>query len=385
MQSSDETNTNNASRRTVLGGILGAGLVASSAGLMGANAAESVNSKTINRQWLLKSRPNGKLALEHFEYKEVPLGDTALKPGEIIVRSKVFAPIPSQRVRMGDGTSYEALYRPMSLGKPVEAGAVAEVVKSENPKFPVGALMSVGGIGWQDYARLSADQLARMSTLPAGIDPLDVMGIYGGNALTAYFGLLRLGDPKEGDTVVVSGASGSVGQTVLQLARIKKCNVIGIAGGKEKCEKLVKDYGIQGTIDYKGENVAERLKVLAPKGVNVFYDNVGGPIMQDTVDQMAKFGRVVLCGAISAYDSKNLAPGPRDMLRVIIYSVKLYGFQITDFMSERDVAMADLRKWKEQGLLKHKVDVREGFKNLPDAFFSLFTGEKEGTLMVKVA
>jgi len=245
--------------------------------------------------------------------------------------------------------------------------------------------MSVGGIGWQDYARLSADQLARMSTLPAGIDPLDVMGIYGGNALTAYFGLLRLGDPKEGDTVVVSGASGSVGQSVLQLARIKKCNVIGIAGGKEKCAKLIQDYGIQGTIDYKGENVAERLKVLAPKGVNVFYDNVGGPIMQDTVDQMAKFGRVVLCGAISAYDSKNLAPGPRDMLRVIIYSVKLYGFQVTDFMSERDVAMADLRKWKEQGLLKHKVDVREGFKNLPDAFFSLFTGEKEGTLMVKVA
>ena len=201
----------------------------------------------------------------------------------------------------------------------------------------------------------------------------------------AYFGLLRLGEPKEGDTVVVSGASGSVGQTVLQIARIKGCKVIGIAGGKEKCAKLVNDYGIQGTIDYKSENVAEKLKTLAPNGVNVFYDNVGGTIMQDVVDQMAKFGRVVLCGAISAYDSKNLAPGPRDMLRVIIYSVKLQGFQITDFIGERDVALADLRKWKEQGLIKHKVDVREGFKNLPEAFFSLFTGEKEGTLLVKIA
>ena len=382
----DSNNTNqNASRRTVLGGMLGAGLVASSGIIMNANAAEGVSSKTINRQWLLKSRPNGKLSLEHFEYRETPLGETAsLKAGDIIVRSKVFAPIPSQRVRMDDGTSFEALYRPMTLGKPVEAGAVGEVVKSENPKFPVGALMNVNA-GWQDYTRLTGDQLARQSVLPAGVDPIDVMGAYGVNALTAYFGLLRLGDPKEGDTVVVSGASGSVGQTVLQLARLKKCNVIGIAGGKEKCARLITEYGIQGTIDYKGENVAERLKVLAPKGVNVFYDNVGGPIMQDTVDQMAKFGRVVLCGAISAYDSKNLAPGPRDMLRVIIYSVQLKGFQITDFMSERDVAMADLRKWKEQGVLKHKADVREGFKNLPEAFFSLFTGEKEGTLMVKVA
>jgi hypothetical protein len=171
---------------------------------------------------------------------------------------------------------------------------------------------------------------------------------------------------------------------VVQIARLRGCRVIGIAGGPEKCQALIDDYGVDGTIDYKNEVIAEKLRSLAPRGVDIYFDNVGGTIMQDVVDQMAKFGRVVLCGTISSYDSENPAPGPRNMLRLVVYSVKMQGFLLPDFWDDRDVAIADLRKWKESGQLTHKTDVRVGFKSLPETFLALFSGEKEGTLLLRV-
>lgn len=383
------TTNERSSRRNVLQGTLAAGVIAAGAGLGGmvsrAMAAQpAISPGTVNRQWLLATYAENNLTAANFKYQEVPLGDAAnLGAGDVLARNVVYAPLPSQRVSMhADSGLGDGYLPPMQLGKPVRGLlGIARVVKSENPKYPVGALITAT-CSWEDYSRLRTAQL-QQPPLPAGIDPVDAIGIYGFNAQTAYFGMLRLGEIKAGETVVVSGASGSVGSTAIQIARNKGCKVIGISGGKEKCERLVKEYGIAAAIDYKSENITERLRALAPKGVNVYFDNVGGSIMQDVVDQMAKFGRVVLCGAISSYDDKNPAPGPRNMLRLVVYSVTMRGFLLPDFNADRDVAIADLRKWKDAGQITFKTDLRSGFKKLPESFLALFTGDKDGTLLVK--
>ncbi len=376
-------------RRTMLQGTLAVGAVAASAGLSriisrAAAAAPAIGSDTVNRQWLLASYAEDSIDVDNFKYQEVPLGDAAnLNAGDVLVRNIVYAPLPSQRVSMHADTGLgDGYLPPMPLGKTVRGLlGIARVVKSENPKYPVGALIT-SNCSWEDYSRVRAAQL-QDPPLPDGIDPVDAISVYGFNAQTAYFGMLRLGEIKDGETVVVSGASGSVGSTAIQIARNKGCKVIGISGGPEKCERLISEYGIYGAIDYKNDNITERLHELAPDGVDVYYDNVGGPIMQDVVDQMAKFGRVVLCGAISAYDDENPAPGPRNMLRLVVYSVTMRGFLLPDFAADRDQAIADLRKWKEAGEITFKTDVRDGFKSLPESFMALFSGDKDGTLLVK--
>ncbi len=391
MTAQEQKTATAASRRTVVQGALGTGVLASSSALgsvftrpaVAAADEAAIGPDTINRQWLLASHAESNLSTENFKYQEVPLGELDLNAGDILVRNIIFAPMPSQRISMHADTGLGDGYMPpMKLGKVVNGvSGIAQVVKSENPKYPVGALLTASG-PWEDYTRISGRQLYQ-PPLPDGIDPVDAISIYGYNAQTAYFGLLRLGEIKAGETVVISGASGSVGSTAVQIAKLKGCRVIGIAGGKVKCDRLINDYGIDAAIDYKNENISERVRALAPKGVDVYYDNVGGPIMQDVVDQMAKFGRVVLCGAISAYDDDNPAPGPRNMLRLVVYSVTMRGFLVSDFNSERDLAFADLRKWKDAGDLVYKIDLRTGFKNLPETFLALFSGEKEGSLLLK--
>jgi NADPH-dependent curcumin reductase CurA len=377
-----------ATRRTILKATLGTGVMAASGALesilsqaMAADGKNVIGPKTMNRQWLLRSYTEQAISPANFTYRELPLGRAAtIKSGDVIVRNIIFAPLPSQRVRMRtDAGLGDGYFPPMMLGQPVAGLGVGQVVKSENSDFPLGTLVVSGA--WEDYSYLRANQLTQ--TLPAGLDPIDYLSVYGLNAQTAYFGLTRVGDIKAGDTVVVSGASGSVGLTAVQIARINGCKVIGITGGKEKCERLLKDYRIHAAIDYKSENIAERVRELAPDGVNVYFDNVGGPIMQDVVDHMAKHGRVVLCGTISSYDSSNPAPGPRNMLRLVVYSVKMQGFIYSDFIADRDSAIAELRKWKEAGELLHKTDIRIGFQKLPETFMALFSGEKEGTLLLK--
>lgn len=375
------------SRRSVLRGTTGAGLVAGSAILGGsfvrtvaAQQSLVVGPNTTNRSWVLASRPEGNLRVENFRMVTAPMGDLTLGDGDVIVRNRVFQPMPSQRIRM-DAETHEGYAPPFGLGEPITGPLVSEVIKTANDRFPVGSLISPFG-AWEEYSRLPGRRLGQ-APLPAGTDPIDVLSVFGLNAQIAYFGLLRIGEPKAGETVVVSGASGSVGSMVVQIAKLKGCKVIGIAGGPIKCEKLVQDYGVDGTIDYKNDNTTDKLRSLAPEGVDVYFDNVGGPIMQDVADQMAKFGRVVLCGAISSYDSGNPAPGPRNMLHMLFHSVKLQGFLVSDFMSESHIAIADLRKWKESGQIFHKTDVRTGFENLPETFLSLFNGKKEGTLLLQ--
>jgi len=332
---------------------------------------------TINRQWILASRPQGMLGMANFEYRETPLDTAPLQPGDVLVRNKSFSLIPAQRTWMNADSTY---FPPIPVGAAVTAPATGEVVQSANPNFPVG-MKVIGRTKWEDYTLVKANDLM-IGPLPTDVDLLEALSVFGGNALTAYLGLLKVGEPKPGETVVVTGAAGSTGSMAVQIARIKGCKAIGIAGGKAKCDWL-RDACKVEAIDYKNENVAERLKVLAPKGVDVFFDNVGGTIMQDVIDQMAMHGRVAVCGQISHYNT-GAAPGPRDMFRVVSHRLRIQGFIGGDLMAHRAEAMADLRQWAKEGQLAHKTDVRNGFKNLPTTYLELFSGGNDGTLVLMV-
>ena len=369
-------------RRSVLQSLLVAGALAGS-GLIGSGlvhpamaATPTIGPKTVNRQWFLKSRPNGAISMDNYEYRETPLGEVKLKEGEILVHHQVFTFAPAQRVAMGGGSG-ATVAMPLGL---VRGGGISQVVMSNNAKFPVGSLITGGG-GWEDYSVIDASKMS--APLAKGLDPIDAVTVFGGNSLTAYYGMTFIGEPKPGEMVVVSGASGSVGQMACQIARIKGAKVIGIAGGAQKCADIMKDYKLYGTIDYKNEKVTDKLKMLAPNGVNVYFDNVGGTIMQDVVDQLQPHARVVLCGTISSYNSSNPAPGPRDMLAIVTKEIKMQGFEAPSFADKRDEAIAALKKWHEQGELVAKADIREGFKNLPKTLELLFSGDKEGTLLLR--
>ena len=313
----------------------------------------------------------------NFEYRETPLSDAPLQTGDVLVRNKTFSLIPAQRTWMNADSEY---FPPIPIGAAVSAPATGEVVQSANPTFPVGTRVT-GLTRWEDYSLIKADRLT-ISPLPADIDLLEALSIFGGNALTAYLGLLKIGEPKAGETVVVSAAAGSTGSMAVQIARIVGCKAIGIAGGPAKCEWLRTHAKVEA-IDYKNENVAERLKALAPNGVNVFFDNVGGVIMQDVIGQMARHGRVAVCGQISHYNT-SAAPGPRDMFRVVSHRLRIQGFIASDLMADREKALRDLQQWAKEGQLAYKTDVRSGFKNLPAVFGELFTGGNDGTLILTV-
>ncbi len=332
---------------------------------------------TTNRQWIFTSRPQGMVSAANFEYRETPLADAPLQTGDVLVRNQMFSLIPAQRTWMNADSEY---FPPIPLGAPVTAVAAGEVIKSANPALPVGTRVS-GLTAWEDFTLIKGERMT-VSPLPEGVDLIQALSVFGGNAMTGYLGLMKVGLPKAGETVVVTGAAGSTGATVVQTARLKGCKVIGIAGGPEKCKWLREVCHVEA-IDYKNENVAERLKALAPKGVDVFFDNVGGVIMQDVIDQMALHGRVALCGQISQYNTPGPAVGPRDMFRLISQRLRVQGFLVSDLMAHRPEALADLQQWVKDGKFAYKADVREGFKKLPTTYAELFTGGNDGTLLLR--
>jgi NADPH-dependent curcumin reductase CurA len=336
-----------------------------------------------NRQWLLRSRPSGSITLDNFEYREVAMPAPQLQPDQILVRNLMFALAPTMRNWMNDPSrSYRAA---VELGTPVIGPGAAQVIKSANPRWPVGTRMTAVS-RWQDYSILEPDTSPTpVIAVPKDMTTAEALGVYGMNSLTAYMGILKVGDPKPGETVVVSAAAGSVGSMAAQIAKIRGCRVIGIAGGSAKCEWLRTVCGADAAIDYKSENVRQRLAQLCPKGVDVFFDNVGGEIMQAVMDNIAVYGRVAVCGQISAYDSDLPAPGPRDMMRVVYSRVRIQGFVLGDFPREVEGARADLMRWVKEGKLVHREDLRRGFDRLPNSFFDLFKGANAGTLLVQVA
>jgi NADPH-dependent curcumin reductase CurA len=334
-----------------------------------------------NRRWLLVHRPQGELSLDDFAYDEQAYALPELEPGQVLVKTEMFSCAPTMRNFMNDpGKSYRAS---VALKTPVIGVAGGVVVRSRHPDFPEGSRLT-GIMTWQDYTLLSPDASPTpILHLPDDADFEQAMGVLGLNALTGYFGMLRVGEPKPGETVVVSSAAGSTGSVAAQVARIKGCRVIGIAGGKAKCDWLVEQARLDHAIDYKHENVRERLAELCPNGVDVFFDNVGGDILQAVMANVAIGARIAVCGQISAYDDDKPAPGPEDMMKVVYWQVRIQGFVMGQFAQDEAVGRADLLKWYQSGELCYRTDVRQGFKSLPATFIDLFKGGNEGALLVR--
>jgi len=335
----------------------------------------------VNRQWLLKRRPDGMVLEEDFEYIESAIPEPNLNQGEILVRNLYLSFDPAMRGWMDDEPSY---LPPVELNEPMRASAVAQVIRSESPEFPEGSFVQ-GFFGWQDYALAGPDSLIPPMPLPEGTPLTMPLSIFGGTSLTAYFGLLDVGKPEENDTVVVSGAAGATGAVVCQIAKIKGCRVIGIAGGREKCDWLLSECGVDDVVDYKNNAVSARLGELCPDGINVFYDNVGGDILEAAIDHIAERGRIVLCGQISSYNDVDPKPGPRNLKNIITRRVRMEGFIMIDYIDRIEEAMNDLVAWVMDGKIKYREDIQEGFENIPRTFLRLFEGKNQGKQLLKIS
>jgi NADPH-dependent curcumin reductase CurA len=332
-------------------------------------------SSGVNRQILLVKKPTGKLGSEHFRLIESPVPEP--RDGEALLRVRYISLDAANRAWM-HGATYRAALEDNAV---MAGGSVAEVVLSRAPGFTPGDLV-FSDTGWQDYAVLPGKHLVKLPR----VEPMThLLSIYGIAGLTAYFGLLNIGRPKSGETVVVSAAAGSVGSIVGQIAKIKGCRAIGIAGGAAKCQWLTAHLGFDAAIDYKEDGVFEALRAAAPKGVDVYFDNVGGAILEACLPQMNLHGRIVCCGAISQYDGAPSATGPRGVPGLIVVKrLLMQGFIVTDFFGERDKAFVDLGAWLKDGKLKVEEDVIDGLENTPAALIGLLAGENRGKRMVKV-
>ncbi len=332
-------------------------------------------SASVNRQILLVEKPTGKLAQSHFKMSEGKIPEP--KDGEALLRVKYISLDAANRAWM-QGATYRAAVEANTV---MAGGGVAEVVSSKAPGLKEGDLV-FGDTGWQDYAAVPAKNLVKVPRMEPMTHLLSVYGIAG---LTAYFGLLNIGKPKSGETVVVSAAAGSVGSIVGQIAKIKGCKVVGVAGGKDKCNWLVSELGFDAAVDYKSEPVFKALKAAAPSGIDVYFDNVGGDILEACLSLMNNRGRISCCGAISAYDGAAPAHGPRGIPGLIVVKrLVMQGFIVTDFYDQREQAMTDLQSWVKSGKLKVQEDVISGLENTPQALIGLLAGENRGKRMVKV-
>jgi len=334
--------------------------------------------KGTNRQWVLTSRPKGMPGRENFELRETPV--PKIGEGQFLIRNLYLSCDPAQRAWMSRDT-----YVPMiPLGDVMHSGAVGEVVATQHPGFSEGDLVQ-GMFGWQDYTTSDGKGFIPVTKLPPGVPIPTCMSVFGLTGLTAYFGMLDVGDPKAGETVLVSGAAGATGSIAAQIAKVKGARVVGIAGGAEKCAWLGQEVGLDAVIDYRSEPVRRRIAELCPRGLNVYFDNVGGEILDAALANLARGARVVLCGAISTYNDMEAAAGPRNYTNLIIQRAKMEGFLVTDFAARFPAAIGDLATWASEGKLRDRVDVAEGLENAPDAFRRLFTGENVGKQLIRIA
>jgi NADPH-dependent curcumin reductase CurA len=332
-----------------------------------------------NRRWLLAERPQGAISDRHFRWVEEPVPELEAD-GEILVRTLYLSVDPTQRGWIAFDTYLPAV----GIGEVVRSGGVGRVEKSRHPDYAPGDLVN-GLLGWQDYARLQArSPVAPVKLIPGVPIPL-AMSALGLTGLTAYFGLLEVGRPNGGETVVVSGAAGATGSVVGQVARIKGCRAIGIAGGKDKCDWLVRVARFDHAIDYKAEDVGKRLRELCPKGIDVYFDNVGGDLLDIALAQLAMRGRVVLCGAIATYNDTDQRPGPKNYLNLVMKRGRMEGFIVLDYLKRAPEAAMQLYAWVQSGELVDRVDVREGLENAPATLRGLFTGENQGKQLLKIA
>jgi NADPH-dependent curcumin reductase CurA len=328
-----------------------------------------------NRQILLVEKPSGKLGPEHFKLSNAAIPEP--KDGEALLKVLYISLDAANRAWM-HGATYRSAIEANSV---MAGGGIAEVVASKTPGFAAGDLVWAD-TGWQDYAALPASHLSKMPKIEPMTHLLSIFGVAG---LTAYFGLLEIGKPKSGETVVISAAAGSVGSIVGQIAKLKGCHVVGIAGGKDKCQWLTSELGFDAAVDYKDGAVFKALRAATPKGIEVYFDNVGGDILEACLPQMNNYGRIACCGAISQYDGAPSAHGPRGVPGLIVVKrLVMQGFIVMDFMAQRDKALADLQAWTSSGKIKVQEDVIDGLENTPKALIGLLAGENRGKRMIRV-
>jgi NADPH-dependent curcumin reductase CurA len=326
-----------------------------------------------NRRITLAKRPVGEVTADCFAVEETEIPTPG--PGEVLAEVGWLSIDPTIRGWMAMDTYLPAI----EIGAEIRSGGLATVIESNNDDIPVGATL-FGMTGWQQYAIMDGSN----QVVPDGIDPTAALSVFGVTGMTAYFGLLEVGRPVEGETVLVSGAAGATGSVVGQIAKLKGCRVVGIAGSDEKCAWLTDELGFDAAINYKTEDVGAAIRAACPNGVDVFFDNVGGDILEAAIANIALRGRIVLCGAIAQYNDEAPRPGPSNLSLLISMRGRMEGFIILDFLDRADQAIGDLATWVMNGDIQFAVDVVKGLDNAPMALDRLFTGANTGKVMVEL-
>lgn len=338
----------------------------------------------MNRQWLLARNPQGAVEPDCFRYheSEAPAGTDA--PGHVLIQWELLLCAPT--IRNWISGNRNSFHPTVDIGAPILAPGIGRIIESRHPDYAVGQRV-MGTASWQD--RQWIDPAAGYRLVAPEVSSVDAMGVYGLNALTAYCGLVRIGQPRAGEVLLVSGAAGSVGSIAAQIGRIMGCQVVGIAGGAEKLRWLREECGVDALIDYKNDDVPARMDSLMPNGIDIYFDNVGGAILEAAAARMRPGGRIVLCGQISSYDTAGqgeaIAAPPIDMMRLIYGGIRMEGFLARQHVDLYPQAFSDLKRWNEEGLLVHREDVRSGLARLPETFAALFAGTNSGTLLARIS
>jgi NADPH-dependent curcumin reductase CurA len=330
----------------------------------------------VNHQVRLAARPVGLPEPSDWSFTEEPVGEPG--DGEVLVKIRYLSLDPAMRGWMNEGRSY---IPPVGIGEVMRAFAAGEVIASNDPDHVPGEHVA-GLLGVQEYAVANAKAVFKIDT---DIAPLPVyLGALGMPGVTAYFGLLDVGRPEAGNTVVVSGAGGAVGGLVGQIAKLKGCRVVGIAGGTDKCRYVLEDLGFDATIDYKGEDIGAALAEHCPHGIDVYFDNVGGDVLDAALAHLARFARVVLCGAISQYNATGAMKGPSNYMSLLVNHASMTGFVMSDYLDRYNEAVRQLAAWLTAGELVALEDIAVGLENFPDTLLRLFRGQNLGKLVLEV-
>jgi NADPH-dependent curcumin reductase CurA len=329
----------------------------------------------VNRQILLKSRPEGAPSLDNFALTQAPIPEPG--EGEVLMRHRYLSLDPYMRGRMSAAKSYA---KPAQVGEPMVGGTVGEIVKSRNPKHAAGDIV-LGFGGWQDFSLSNGAGLRKLDPKAAPIST--ALGVLGMPGMTAYVGLSEIGQPKPGETVVVAAASGAVGSVVGQIAKIKGCRAVGIAGGADKCRFVSDELGFDACLDHRALDLARQLEAACPKGIDVYFENVGGAVQQAVWPLLNDFARVPVCGLIAQYNLTTPMPGP-DMFSVLRKRLLLRGFIVSDFAAKLPDFLRDVGEWVRSGRLKYREDVVEGLENAPATFLGMLQGKNFGKTLVKI-
>ncbi len=352
----------------------------SPSGCVGWNVFQSWEGvELVNRQILLKKRPVGVPSHEDFEAAEAPVGEPG--PGEVLLKNLYLSIDPAIRGWMSEAKSY---LPPIAIGAPVRSGTLSEIVESHADGWPAGEVVQALA-AWESFSVVSARNLHGKVRPIEGIPLPSMLSVLGGTGLTAYFGLLEVGQPRSGETVLVSAAAGGVGSIVGQIAKIRGCRAVGLTGSDDKCAWLTEELGYDAAINHRASDLRDALKEACPRGVDVFFDSVGGDILDTALTRLSHRGRIVLCGAISQINATEPPRGPRNYLRLLTKSARMEGFTTLDFADRYDEARAELAAWIREGKVRYRDDIVEGLGEAPSQLLRLFSGAHRGKLMVKLA